>query len=64
MIRGGLDSGDYLGLPLAKDLVKVVASLLRDDGGRVCALVFHLEVLQLTVDSVLCLLRRRNLGIQ
>merc|ERR1719208_151054 len=53
-----------LGLPLANNLVKVAATLLGDHGSGVGALVFHTQLLQLSVHSGLGLLSRGNLGVE
>merc|ERR1719402_1455376 len=51
-------------LPLSHHLVKVLSPLLGDDGGGVCALVFHLEIFQLNLNAVLGLLGGSNLGVE
>merc|ERR1719328_640843 len=53
-----------LGLPLTNNLVKVAATLLGDHGGGVGALVFHAQLLQLSVHSGLGLLSGGNLGVE
>merc|ERR1712012_1478218 len=53
-----------LALPLADNLVKVVCSLLGDDGGGVGALVLHGDLLQLGLKTVLGLLGGGNLGVE
>merc|ERR1719443_503377 len=53
-----------LALPLANNLVKVVSSLLGDDGGGVGALVLHGDLLQLGLKTVLGLLGGGNLGVE
>merc|ERR1719438_134981 len=53
-----------LGLPLTNNLVKVAATLLGDHGGGVGALVFHGQLLQLSVHSGLGLLSGGNLGVE
>merc|ERR1719195_2405384 len=53
-----------LGLPLARHLVEVAATLLGDHGGSVGALVFHGEVLQLGSHPRLGLLIRGDLGVE
>merc|ERR1719225_2599776 len=53
-----------LGLPLAVDLLEVLASLLSNQGGSVDSLVVHGHLLQLSVEPGPGLLNVGNLGLQ
>merc|ERR1712117_457968 len=53
-----------LGLPFSNNLVKVATSLLCDHGSSMSSLIFHGELLKLSIHSGLGLLSRGNLGVE
>ena len=53
-----------LGLPFANNLLKVLATLSSDDSSGMSSLVFHGELLKLSLHAVLGLLIGGNLGVQ
>merc|ERR1719492_207790 len=67
LVLGGADLGSQvgsLGLPLTKDLVEVLGSLLSDQGSGVNPLVLHGEIVQVSRLAALGLLRVGHLGGQ
>merc|ERR1719334_2649528 len=66
ILRSGDFSGNIgcLGLPFTKDLVKVLGSLLGDQGSSVDTLIFHGNVIKIGGESSLGLFGIGNLGLE
>merc|ERR1712012_464230 len=65
LVLGGIDLSreiSSLGLPLSKNLVKVLGALLSDEGSSVDSLVLHGDIIKISSKSSLGLLSIGNLG--